>query len=395
MLAGGPELGPRTLLLVTATIAGIVTWLTMLGPLLVDLSRDLGVSLGRAGLLATITAVSQAIGSPFGGLLGDRLGRRPMIILSLSILGSLSLVAAAAPNFLVLAVTRFIAGFVGAVGPMSLAAALGDLCRAERLARAMTWFNLGFSLAAIAGVPLMGALGGAVGWRGAFASIGVLLLLLALGIRLWFPGVPPPAAGSGVFATYRALSGVRGLLPVLGANVLERSLFSMVTIYLPAFLMLGYAMTAVRVAPVLTLVAVGTIAGNVLGGWLGDRLSRPLLFIAAQLLAGLLGFLLFGGALVLPAAVAVAALLVLANSLSRPGFLAYGAELAPSQRGALFGLLGLSNQLGFVIGTALGAAIIGDDSYTEFALVTLAQGLLAGALAVPLLRARPSSKMSS
>jgi predicted MFS family arabinose efflux permease len=309
-----------------------------------------------------------------------------MIILSLLALGVLSLVGAAAPNFLVLAVTRFIAGFVGAVGPMSLAAALGDLCRAERLARAMTWFNLGFGLAAIAGVPLMGAMGGVVGWRGAFASIGLLLLLLALGIRLWFPRVPPLATGASAVATYRALSGVRGLLPLLGANVMERSLFMMVTIYLPAFLMLGYAMTAVAVAPVLTLVALGTIAGNVLGGWLGDRLSRPAIFIASQLVAGLLGCVLFGGTLLLPAAVAVAAFLVLANSLSRPGFLAYGAELAPGQRGALFGLLGLSNQLGVVIGTAAGAAIIGDGRYAEFALVTLAQGMLAAGLALLLLR---------
>jgi DHA1 family inner membrane transport protein len=388
MPAGGPDLGPRTLAVVTATIGGIVTWMTMLGPLLVDLSRDLGVSLGQAGLLVTVTAVPQALSSPVAGLLADRLGRRPMIVLALASIGTLALAAATAPSFLVLAVIRFAAGLVGSLGPTSLMAALGDLYRAERLARAMTWFNLGFSVAAIAGVPLMGALAGALGWRWAFATIGVALWLLALAVQHWFPRVPLLTAGTGVVATYRELSGVPGLVALLGANVMERSLFMMVTIYLPAFLMLGFAMSAVAVAPILTLVALGTIAGNVLGGWLGDRLSKPAVFVVAQLTAGFLGFALFGGRLAFPAAVAVATLVALANSVSRPGFLAYGSGLAPGQRGALFGLVALSNQIGAVIGTAVGAAIIGDGNYSEFALVTLAQGGLAAAFALPLLRRR-------
>jgi hypothetical protein len=33
-------------------VTGIVTSVTMIGPLLVDISRDLGISLGQAGLLA-------------------------------------------------------------------------------------------------------------------------------------------------------------------------------------------------------------------------------------------------------------------------------------------------------------------------------------------------------
>jgi predicted MFS family arabinose efflux permease len=382
------DLGPRTLALVTATIAGIVTWMTMLGPLLVDLSRDLGVSLGQAGLLATFTAVPQAVGSPFAGLLADRLGRRPMIILALTSMGTLALAASVAPSFAVLVVIRFMAGLVGSLGPSSLAAALGDLCRAERLARAMTWFNLGFSLAAIAGVPLMGALGGALGWRAAFAASGLVLLLLALGIKLWFPRVPLPLTTSGLVATYRELSGVHGLLAFLGANVLERSLFIMVTIYLPAFLMLGYAMTAVTVAPVLTLVALGTIGGNILGGWLANRLVKPALFVGAQVTTGAFGLVLFGAGLALPVTVTLATLLVLANSASRPGFLAYGSELAPERRGAMFGLLGMSNQLGVIIGTAVGAAILGEGNYSQFAIVALSQGVLAATLALPLLRRR-------
>ena len=76
----------------------------------------------------------------------------------------------------------------------------------------------------------------------------------------------------------------------------------------------------------------------------------------------------------------------LANAASRPAFLAYGSDLAPGQRGALFGLIGLSNQSGLVIGSVVGAAVLGSGGYRGFAIAALCQGLLAASLALPLLR---------
>jgi len=68
------------LVLIMAGVTGIVTSVTMIGPLLVDISRDRGISLGQAGLLAVAAGVPQALFSPFSGLLSDRLGRKPMIV---------------------------------------------------------------------------------------------------------------------------------------------------------------------------------------------------------------------------------------------------------------------------------------------------------------------------
>src|SRR5687768_7230314 len=75
--------GLGVLALLTLAIFGFATSVTMLGPLLVDLSRELDVSLGQAGLLAAAMAVSWAAAAPFAGVLSDRLGRRPMIVLAL------------------------------------------------------------------------------------------------------------------------------------------------------------------------------------------------------------------------------------------------------------------------------------------------------------------------
>jgi predicted MFS family arabinose efflux permease len=375
--------------LIMLSITGIVTANTMIGPLLVDVARDLGVSVGQAGLLAAITAVPQAVASPISGLVSDRLGRRPMIVFSLASLGILSIAGALAPSFAVLASIRLAAGLVGGLAPVSLMASVGEILPPERVARGMGWFNMGFSAAAIAGVPLMAAIAGTAGWRWSFAAVSAVLLVAALGVRLGFPSLPPRGSSGGLVATYRAIWNVPALFSVLGANLVERSLFVMTTIYLPAFLMLDYRLTAAAVAPAIVLVALGSVAGNVLGGWLGDRrLPRPAIFVVAQILAATLGLTVFGAGLAFAVTVAIAALMALANASSRPAFLAYTTDLAPHERGALFGLVSLTNQGGFVVGSVVGAAVIGREGPAGLALAALALGLLAAALALPLLRSR-------
>ena len=378
--------GLGTLLLVTASVFGFATAVTMIGPLLVDLSRELDVSLSQAGLLAAAMAVPWAAGAPFAGLLSDRFGRRPLIVLALGGLGVVNLGAGLATDFWLLMALRFLAGMFGGFGPASVMAAVGDLFPPERRGMAMGWLNMGFSLAALVGTPAVGAVGGLYGWRWAFAASGLLLLALGLLIQLAFPPSARSRPTGGILATYRAVLGVRWLGHVLAANLLERSVFNLGVLYLPSFLMLSYGLDAAGVAPTLSLMAAGTIAGNVLGGWLGDRFPKATIFVAAQVVAGALAMVVFSLPVGLVASAACGTLFGLANASSRPAMLALGTELSPRHRGAVLGLLSLTNQGGIVLGSALGGTAVAMGGYPAVAVAIASGAVLAAACAVPFAR---------
>jgi DHA1 family inner membrane transport protein len=382
----GSGAGLVVLLLLMIATFGFATSLTMLGPLLVDLSRELDVSLGQAGLLAAALAVSWAVAAPFAGVLSDRFGRRPMIVLALGGLGAVTLGTGLAPSYGVLVVLRVLAGLFGGFGPAALLAAAGDLFPPHRRGMAMGWANLGFSLAAIAGVPGIGAIGGAFGWRWAFASAGLLLLGLGLLIRLTFPAPPPKLPEAGHPPSYRAILTVPGLWSILGANLFERSLFNLAVLYLPSFLMLSYGLDAAQVAPILVLVATGSIVGTVGGGWLGDRFSKVTIFVVAQALAGAVALALFTQTPGLAISAAGGALFGLLNASSRPSLLALSAALSTRNRGAVLGVLSVTNQGGVVLGSSVGGLAIGLGGYGALAGTMLADAALASGLALPLLR---------
>ena len=379
-----------TLFLITAAILGFVTAITMVGPLLLDLSRELGVALGQAGLLAAAMSLPWALGAPFTGLLSDRLGRRPLIVLALAGIGLSTIAAAFATTFTGLLVARFAAGLFGAFGPASVMAAVGDLYPPQRRGMAMGWLNAGFGLAAVAGVPAVGVIDGLFGWRWAFAATGGVLLVLAGLVHTLFPSPRPTHTGSSLRQTYSAVLGTPLLGNVLTANLLERSIFNAAVLYLPPFLMLSYGLTAADVAPALALVAIGTIVGNTVGGWLGDRFQGPraAIFVSAQLAAGCIGLALFGLVPGLVVSVLLGAIFGLVNATSRPAFLALGSELSPRYRGALLGLLSLTNQGGSVLGSTLGGLAIGLGSYSTLAVLALCGGAGAAALALPLARVK-------
>jgi len=130
------------------------------------------------------------VGALSAGPIGDRLGRRPLLLASLTIFGLASLLSAIAGSLASLSLLRFLTG-IGIGGGFSGAAALAGDYTPHRLRATMI-------MATFTGAPLGGFLGGQIvapllapfGWPVIFVLGGLFPLLLVLVLALWLPESP-------------------------------------------------------------------------------------------------------------------------------------------------------------------------------------------------------------
>jgi len=136
------------------------------------------------------SSIGIMVGALSAGPIGDRVGRKPLLLASLTIFGVASLLSAFAGSLLVLSILRFFTG-MGIGGAFPGAATLtGDY--APRRLRA-TMIMVTFTGAPIGGV-LCGQRAGVLlpgfGWPSIFLVGGVVPLLLVLALELWLPESP-------------------------------------------------------------------------------------------------------------------------------------------------------------------------------------------------------------
>ena len=114
---------------------------TMIAVALPGIMEEFDVGVGQASWLVTAYLVAMASLQPPGGKIGDRLGRRPLVIYGLALFGLVSLGASAAPNLWVTLVFRVLQAVLCGpnttqrcrFGPQSCARiAQGDWFRSDR-----------------------------------------------------------------------------------------------------------------------------------------------------------------------------------------------------------------------------------------------------------------------
>jgi MFS transporter, AAHS family, 4-hydroxybenzoate transporter len=136
------------------------------------------------------SSIGIMVGALSAGPIGDRFGRRPLLLGSLTIFGIASLLSAGAGSIGMLSVLRFFTG-LGIGGGFSGAAALTGDYTPHRLRATMI-------MATFTGAPLGGFLGGQIvallltqfGWPVIFVLGGVFPLVLVLALALWLPESP-------------------------------------------------------------------------------------------------------------------------------------------------------------------------------------------------------------
>ena len=165
----------------------------IVAPVLPDLIRALAaVDIARAaligGLMTSVYGLAQFLLSPLVGALGDRFGRRPVILTVLVALVVDSLLLAVAPSVAWLFVGRFVAGGLGAVFAPAQAL-VADVTAPDERAAAFGTLGAAFGVGFVVG-PAIGGLLAGFGLRVPFLAAAALAAavlvygLLALGETL-------------------------------------------------------------------------------------------------------------------------------------------------------------------------------------------------------------------
>src|SRR5215210_12468 len=140
---------------------------TILATALPVIARDLG-SLSDVSWIVTAYVVAAAATTPLWGRLGDRLGRKLLLQVSLAMFVSVSALCAAAPGMTALIVLRLVQG-VAAGGLMTLAmASVGDLVAPRERGRYQGYIAATFAIATIVGPLIGGVLVDYASWRWVF-----------------------------------------------------------------------------------------------------------------------------------------------------------------------------------------------------------------------------------
>lgn len=202
------EARERALLLVLMLVqfTAVVDFMIMM-PLSSWLMAEMHIGPAEFGLLVSAYSLAAGASSLLAASLADRFDRRHALLFTYAGLLVATLGCALSTGHLGLLTARAVAGvFGGVIGSISFAI-VGDVIPAARRGRAMSMVMLGFSLAAVAGVPFGLFVASHTGWRVPFAGLSGLCLLIMLVAFRVVPSVRGHIgkAHTGMLASYREL----------------------------------------------------------------------------------------------------------------------------------------------------------------------------------------------
>lgn len=280
---------PIALLALAIGAFGIGTTEFVMMGVLPQAAADLGVSIPTAGNLISGYALGVVVGAPTLTIMGARLPRKTMLMVTMSLFTVGNLLFALSPSVGVGTAFRFLAGlphgaFFGA-GAVVAASLVGEGSRAK----AVSMMFMGLTMANVVGVPLGTLLGQQLGWRATFAVVAAIGVVAVAAIARLVPnhGRPAPEHSSllGQLTAFRHPQVWLALAIVtfgLGGT------FACLSYLTPVLTnVTGYSSTGVTL--LLALAGLGMTLGNLLGGRLADKALMPGLYTALIGLAAVLG----------------------------------------------------------------------------------------------------------
>ncbi len=253
--------------------------------LLPEISEELRVSESQVGLLVTVFAGTVVLSAAPLSVLTRRYSRKFLVVVVLMVFALANVLAALAPTYEWLVGARVLGGLAHGLFWAVVGAYSAHLVPKHQLGRAIAITGGGGTAAFVLGVPLGTAIGHAVGWRLAFGSIAVIVIILTMvtakllpavshGVQLSTGEIAIPMRKDRTVPAVIAV-GVILILIALGHNLFYT--------YIAPFLIGPVGVDPGSVAGVLFLYGLAGALGLALAGTLGDRFPQLTLIVAVLL----------------------------------------------------------------------------------------------------------------
>lgn len=351
----------RLLWLLAATTFFVFFQGYMIAPLIPRLAAVFDVSVQTIGLAVPAYLIAYGTATLIYGPLSDRVGRRPVIITSLSMFILLTVLTGFAQSSTELTTLRLITG-LGAGGVVPLALMLiGDLFPYQERGRPIGWL-----FGAMAGGMAFGSVAGVlleplISWQGLFWGVAALAAATLLGLLSYHElldhrrAIVQPslaAIARGYWSLLESTRGQRTYAYVFLNAVFHSGVFTWLGVYFSR----RYGVGEIGIG--LALLGYG-VPGFLFGpaiGRMADRLGRHHLIPLGLILAGAAA-----GALALPIPIVLAPVLVtllsLGYDLTQPLLAGIVTDLGP-KRGQAVGLMAFILFLGFGVGSLIFGAML-------------------------------------
>ena len=240
--------------------------------LIPTIAADLGVSIPSAGLLVSLYALGVTIGAPVLTALADRMHRKTLLLVLLTLFIIGNAFAAFAPDYGSLVVARFITGLAHGVFFAIASTIATDLVEPEKESSAIALVFLGLTVALVTGVPLGTFIGQHFGWQSTFLGVVALGVIGFIASAVLLPAQLTRAASPGLKAQLQVLTSPRLLLVYLITAVGYGGNFIAFT-FLAPMLTEVTQLSAGAVSLVMLLYGASVAVGNIAGGKLADRIG--------------------------------------------------------------------------------------------------------------------------
>lgn len=370
-LAAVADAGPGANSLVPAAFLALGTFAIgtegfMIAPLLATMAADFGMTVPHVALLVVVFTLTMAVSSPVATVLTARLRRRSVLLLAMTVFTAGNLLAAWSPSFAMLMTARIMMAVASGLYVPNANALAGAIAPAGKRGRALAIVSGGMTLAIALGLPLGGVVGHAFGWRATFLAVGALSVIAIAGILAGI--VRDAGAGIPVATLSQRLAVTRqpAILRLLAVSLFWSAGAYAAYPYIAPYLAQVLGLGPVGINATVSMWGLAAAFGVMTGGTLNDRFgSHRVAGLSLLVLAlafwglGLSALGLSPHAAMVPVLAAVAAWGFSVWSFFPAQMARLMAAGSASQASLALALNTSTMYLGFSLGSALGAAILG------------------------------------